>query len=131
MWQSKEMYEKDRTHLAHSAIPLSFGASSQDEFSLEDSKLSDGIQVSDLLVSSVNCCLKQNYTDNLKMAKALGKLMINSPRIDEQTVKVFGHGPKRPIANAPAKLIKLMDSSSKQLYDRTFRENISKNYPLQ
>lgn len=130
MRQSKEMYEIDHTHLAQSAVPLSFGALLQDEFSLEDSKLSDGIQVSDLLVSSVNRCLKQNYTDNVKMAKALGKLMINAPRIDEQAVKIFGHGPKRPIANAPAKLLTLMDSSSKQLYSLTFRKNFSKNAPL-
>lgn len=129
MQRSKEMYEIDHTHLANSAIPLSMGELLQNEFSLEDSKLSDGIQISDLLVSSVNRCLKQNYTDNIKMAKALGKLMINAPRIDEQSLKVFGHGPTRPIANAPAKLINLMDTSSKQLYGRVFRENFSNNFP--
>lgn len=131
MRRSKEMYEIDHTHLANSAIPLSFGALLQNEFSLEDSKLSDGIQVSDLLVSSVNRCLKQNYTDNVKMAKALGRLMINAPRIDEQSLKVFGHGPTRPIANAPAKLLNLMDTSSKQLYSRIVRENFSKIAPRQ
>lgn len=129
--RSKEMYEIDHTHLSNSAVPLSFGALLQNEFSLEDSKLSDGIQVADLLVSSVNRCLKQNYTDNVKMAKALGRLMINAPRINEQCIKVFGHGPQRPIANAPAKLVNLMDSSSKQLYNQIFRENFSKNAPLQ
>lgn len=128
---SKEIYGIDHMHLINSAVPVSFGALLQNEFSLEDSKNSVGIQVSDLLISSVNRCLKQNYTDNVKMAKALGKLMINAPRIEEQSLMTFGHGPARPIANAPAKLIKHMDASSKQLYGRIFRENLSKNAPRQ
>ncbi|WP_289329224.1 DUF3800 domain-containing protein [Pseudomonas sp. 'CRE Jenny 4'] len=129
--RSKEMFEIDHTHLAGSAMPVSFGALLQNEFSLEDSKNSVGIQVSDLLISSVNRCLKQNYTDNNKMAKALGKLMVNAPRIEEQSLKVFGHGPAGPLDKVPAKLIELMDESSKQLYGGTFRANFSKNFPCQ
>lgn len=128
---TKEELGIDRGYIDKSFIPVNFGAILQDEFSLEDSKRSTGIQVADLLVSSVNRCLKRNYTENEKMAKALGRLMINAPRIEERSLMVLGYGPTRPIANSPGKLINLMDASSKQLYSEVFRKNFSKNLPPQ
>ncbi|NVM80002.1 hypothetical protein FHW83_005846 [Duganella sp. SG902] len=128
---TKEDLEIDIGHIEQSLLPVDFGALLKDEFSLEDSTPSVGLQVADLLISSVNRCLKRNYTNNEKMATALGRLMINAPRIEERSLMVLGYGPTRPIANAPGKLINLMDASSKQLYNEVFRRNFSKNVQLQ
>lgn len=125
----KEDFAVDYSGLEESFTPVIFDKILQNEFSLEDSERSIGIQVSDLLTSSVNRCLKRNYTNNEKMATAVGGLMINAPRIDEQSLMVLGYGSQRPIANAPGKLIKLMDASSKQLYGDIFRRNFHKNFP--
>ncbi|MGN4152217.1 DUF3800 domain-containing protein [Burkholderia gladioli] len=125
----EKVYGIGTSWLANAAIPASFGDILQKEFSLENSEHYPGLQVADLLVSSVNRCLKQNYTDNESMAKALGNLMINAPRIEEQSIMVFGHGPTRSIENTPAKLIKLMNTSAKRLFSQTFRRNFSKNVP--
>ncbi|WP_242210042.1 MULTISPECIES: DUF3800 domain-containing protein [unclassified Pseudomonas] len=127
--KSKEMYGVDHTHLKDAIVPVDFGDILEGEFSLEDSKENDGIQVADLLISSVNRCLKRNYTDNEKMAKALGSLMINAPRIDERCIMVLGHSGTRPLANAPAKLVNIMDAASKKLYGSMFRQNYSRNAP--
>ena len=124
---SKHIYGIDHTHLIDSVMAVSFGSLLQDEFSLKDSKSSFGIQVADLLVSSVNRCIKRHYTENEKMATALGRLMINAPRIEDRCIMVAGYSSTRPIANAPAKLIKLMDDSSKKIYSQAFRTNYSKN----
>lgn len=120
----------NRTHLVDTLLPVSFDKLLEKDFDLEDSKSSIGLQVADLLTSSLNRCLKRNYTDNEKMAAALGKLMINAPRHEDQSLMVFGYDRTRPIANAPAKLIKIMDASSKKLYSEKFRENFSKNFRI-
>ncbi|MBS3021401.1 hypothetical protein DJFAAGMI_04173 [Comamonas sp. PE63] len=120
----------DRSHLKNSIVPVSFSKLLENEFSLEDSKRSIGLQVADLLISSVNRCLKQNYTNNKKMAKALGRLMINSPRVDGWSLTVRACGNPRSIKNAPANLIKLMDASSKHLYSKKLKENYSKALSL-
>jgi UDP-2,3-diacylglucosamine pyrophosphatase LpxH len=129
--KSKNLTGIDRTNLAKSIIPVSFGKILEKEFSFEDSMLSIGLQVADLLTSSLNRCLKQNYTDNKKMALALGRLMINAPRIEERSLMVMGHGHQQPIAKAPGELIELIDSSSKKLYSQEFRVNFSRNFPGQ
>jgi len=106
--------------------PVDFVKMLNADFKLAESASSPGIQMSDLLVSGVNRCLKQNYDDSLGMAKAFGELMVNSPFIEDQAITVMGHGETREIEEPVASLLNQMDASSKKLYGYQYRLNMSR-----
>lgn len=122
----KEMLGRDISHMTDFIRALDFSSVLEKDFNLKDSKACPGLQMIDLLVSGVNRCLKQNYTDNSGMAIALGKLMINAPFIEEQALRVMGHDATREIEGPVASLLNLMDASSRQLYSAVYRTNTSK-----
>lgn len=124
----KEMYGKNLGAIGKYLNALDLGTLLQDGFNLEDSKASPGLQVADLLVSSVNRCLKQNFDNNEKMAAALGKFMINSRYIDGRALTVMGHGRGGEIGGEAAKLINIMDAASKEVFSEAYRANFSRNF---
>lgn len=123
---AKDICEVDLPILSNRLIMLDFSTLLRSDFSLQNSKESFGLQSIDLLVSSVNRCLKQNYTDNHKMATALGRLMINSPLIDGRALTIMGHRPTAAMEGEAVSLVELMDGASKQLFSEVFRTNYSR-----
>lgn len=100
----------------------------ENSFKLVDSKSSPGIQISDLLVSSVNRCLKGNYTDNEKMASLLGRLMINSGKSNARALGLLRFSDTREITGHIGEIINLMDTSSHKLFSEEFMQNSSLYY---
>lgn len=122
---AKDIYEVDLSGLSNRLMAVDFGELLRRNFSLQDSKANFGLQSIDLLVSSVNRCLKRNYTDNEKMATALGRLMINSPLTSGWALAIMGHRPTAIMEGEAVPLVELMDSTSKRLFSQVFRENYS------
>lgn len=97
-------------------------------FKLIDSKHSSGIQVSDLLVSGVNRCLKGNYTDNDKMASLFGKLMLNSSKPNVRAINIMGFSDAHAVTGFTGDLINLMDENSKKVFSKKIIENTTHLY---
>lgn len=92
-------------------------------FELVDSTTSSGVQIADLLVSSVNRCLKRNYTNNEKMASLLGTLMLNSPKPNVRAISLMSFSETRELKGSTGGLVNLMDENSKKLFSTEFIRN--------
>jgi len=123
---NRQVFGKDLSEMVDYMKPVDYVKMLSEDFNLVESVSSPGIQMADLLVSGVNRCLKQNYDDIFGMAKAFGELMVNSPFVEEQAIKVMGHGETREIEEPMASLLNLMDASSKKLYSHQYRVNMSR-----
>jgi Protein of unknown function (DUF3800) len=124
---TKDIYEVDISDLSEDLMAVDLGDLLRRDFRLLGSKESFGLQSIDLLVSGINRCLKRNYTDNEKMATALGRLMINSPLTYGRALTIMGHRPTAIMEDGDAvSLIELMDGASKKLFSEVFRENYSR-----
>jgi len=126
---AKDRYDRDISTIAQYIQTLDLGLLLRENFSFEDSEVTLGLQVADLLVSSVNRCLKQNYDNNEKMAAALGGLMINSRYIDSRSLTVVGHGQTSTVEGEAGRLIDIMDAKSKKIFSELYRMNFSRNFP--
>lgn len=93
------------------------------DLSLSDSKTSFGLQIIDLLVSSVNRCLKRNFTNNEKMAEALGSLMINSSHMDRRAILIMNFSGESTIDESVINLIERIDEFSFKLFSDNFKLN--------
>lgn len=62
-----------------------------EDYKLEDSEDSDGIQLADILVSSVRRCLRHSFDDPESVAESLGGLMIES-HLKEPCLRIFDYG---------------------------------------
>lgn len=125
--ESLEIFEKDLKNLQQALIAIDINKVLTHDFELADSKDCFGLQSIDLLVSSVNRCLKQNFTDNEKMAASLGQLMVNSPLIKMKALSLMSFSSDGAIEEYVENIINIMDSSSKQLFSERFRCGYSKS----
>ena len=122
-----KLYEIDVSTLKDYMYSIQLDSILAKDFKFTDSKTSYGLQVVDLLVSSTNRCLKRNFTDNEKMARLLGGLMINSPDYEKYAIRTvrfdgsFSHikGDENTI-----KLYELMDQSSNKVFTEQFKKNL-------
>ncbi|MCK9744988.1 DUF3800 domain-containing protein [Pseudomonas syringae] len=62
-----------------------------EDYKLENSEDSEGIQLADILVSSVRRCLRDSFDDSESVAESLGGLMIES-HLKEPCLRVFNFG---------------------------------------
>lgn len=124
--ESSNLFEKDMKHIQEYLIGIDNHKVLTNDFTLADSKGCFGLQSIDLLVSSVNRCLKQNFTNNEKMAASLGQLMVNSPLIKMKALGLMSFSEDRPVEHYEANIINIMDSSSRKLFTEKFRYNYSK-----
>ncbi|MCO8098391.1 DUF3800 domain-containing protein [Acinetobacter lwoffii] len=122
-----KLYEIDVSTLKDYMHSIQLGSILAEDFKFTDSKTSHGLQIVDLLVSSTNRCLKRNFTDNEKMARLLGGLMINSPDYEKyaiRTVRFDGSISHAKGAEDTIKLYKLMDQSSNKVFTEQFKKNL-------
>jgi len=98
----------------------------RDNFSLVDSKQSIGLQISDLITSSLNRCLKLNFDDNAAIARSIGSLVINSPTI-HPAINIFPSGMKNHgINEGTKKALELINHESIKIFNDRFQQNYSK-----
>ena len=124
--ESLNLFDKDLKHLQEALIAIDFNKVLTHDFTLADSKDCFGLQSIDLLVSSVNRCLKQNFTDNEKMAASLGQLMVNSPLVEMKALTLMSFSSNGMIKEYEENIIDIMDSSSKKLFSEKFKHGYSK-----
>lgn len=62
-----------------------------EDYKLEDSEVSEGIQLADILVSSVRRCLRDSFDDPESVAESLGGLMIES-HLKEPCLRIYNFG---------------------------------------
>jgi hypothetical protein len=123
----KEIYDTDREKFKKIIGTFDLTKVLSDDFTLSDSKESFGLQVVDLLISSVNRCLKMNYTRNERMAEILGSLMVNSAYADTRAILIMNFSGTGCMDESTINLIEIMDKSSFKLFSDTFKVNFEKN----
>jgi GGDEF domain-containing protein len=91
-----------------------------DEINFEDSKSSYGLQTADLLISSVNRCLKANFSENEMMAVFLGRLMLDSIYRNETAIlfPTIQSQSKITIDKHPMFMGKIMNKKSQKIVSR-------------
>jgi len=77
--------DKRKGALLEYGIPFDF-VNFLDDIQLHDSKESAGLQIVDLLVSTVNRTLKGNFEESSEIVSELSALLINSLRIDRNAI---------------------------------------------
>lgn len=123
----KKTHNKDLTSMRDNLAAIDYYKIFNDDMVISDSSGNVGLEVVDLLVSSVNRCLKGNFTDNNKMAKALGCLLLNSPRINEQAITMMVLTNNNETREFDDDILKLIDMSAIELYNRTSRVRCSEH----
>ncbi len=84
-----------------------------------------GLEVADLVVSSINRCLKGNFSNNDKMARALGPLLLNSPRINESAISMMVLTNNPEPVEFEGELFDMINDYSSELYSQACRVNFS------
>ncbi len=124
----KELYGADYSKVSSSSIGFDFNKLLNKSSGFHDSKKTPGIQVADLVISSINRLLRGNVGDNAKVAKILGGLLLNSPRLDLPSVPQLNF--YESTATKPElsyESLELLNSATKQIYTQRFREGFTKN----
>lgn len=123
----KRTHNKDISSFRDSLAVVDYFKIFNSDMQFSDSKGNVGLEVADLLVSSVNRCLKGNFSDNIKMAKILGSLLLNSPRINEKAISMMVLTNNPEPFEFDEEIINLLDANSFKLYNENFRRNCFKN----
>lgn len=114
--ETKLLYKKDFKENEEYIQAIDLKKLLLDNYTLMNSEESFGLQIADLLVSSVNRCLKGNFSDNSAMAKLLGKLMVNSHRKNHKAILLTSTSGTSNIPDVTSRLINIMDEESINLY---------------
>lgn len=136
----RKTFKMDTSFLEKHGIPFSFHKMISSDLSMGDSALHTGLQVVDLLTSSLNRCLKLNFTDNEIMAQKIGALLVNSPRIDEDAFMLYkfptsqeksmqsqDHKNMHYFTDEQLTIFKALNDNAYRLYSEDFKVNFSKN----
>jgi hypothetical protein len=117
--ETKEIYKRDFGENEQYLRGIDLHKLLLNNLMLKDSKDSFGIQIADLLVSSVNRCLKRNFSDNEKMAKILGRLMINSYVENQKAILISTISEQNICVNRIDDITNIMDRESIKVYKFT------------
>jgi len=123
----KKTHNKDITPFRDNLAAIDYFKIFNEDMHFSESKGNVGLEVADLLVSSINRCLKGNFSNNEKMAKALGSLLLNSPRINEKAISMMILTNNPEPVKFEDEILNLIDANSLELYNKTFRRNCSSN----
>lgn len=114
--ETKEIYKRDFGENEQYLRGIDLSKLLLNNFILKDSKESFGIQIADLLISSVNRCLKGNFSNNEQMAKILGILMINSVVKNEKAIVIHAFPEQTIISDRITEIINIMDRESIKVF---------------
>lgn len=124
---TRKHYGKDLSHLQQSMKAIDYNKILTEKQDFGDSSKLVGLQIADLMISSVNRCLKKNFTNNEKMAKKLGSLLLKSPRIEEMAISMINLTNKEKQRHYENLLLEIMDLHAIKIYSKNFRKNFSNN----
>lgn len=125
--ETKQTLGKDFSQYTESLLTFNKGNLLRDNFHHVDSKDSAGLQICDLITSSLNRCLKSNFDDNYAIAKMISSLVINSPNL-RCSIAVISFCNQGANINARSEeLIQYIDHNSIEFFELEFRKNTTKN----
>ncbi|MFA0568692.1 DUF3800 domain-containing protein, partial [Vibrio gallaecicus] len=124
--KTKNTLDKDFTKFKESLLTFNQNDLLRNNFTLVDSKDSVGLQISDLITSSLNRCLKLNCDNNYSMAEMIGSLVINSPTIHSSiNIMSFGNGDVK-INEESGNVLQHLSDSSIEFFGLEFRKKVTK-----
>lgn len=90
-----------------------------DDVAFVDSTTCDGVQIADLVVSGLYCCLRGGFEDNNRAAELLGRLLFSKAN-DQQVLPLvhFTAGQEPPVDNVAEAAIQLMGCHARRLEAR-------------
>lgn len=124
----KKLYAADYSQAPNAAISLDFAKLLNKDSRFHDSEKSSGIQVADLVISSINRLLRGNVDSNTKTAKILGGLLLSSPRLDFPSVpqlNFYDSTATKP--ELDYENLQLLNDEAKQIYSQQYRETFTKS----
>lgn len=123
---TKKTLDKDYTQYKDSIYTFNKNDLLRNSFELVRSNDSVGLQISDLITSSLNRCLKLNFDNNYCIAEMIGSLVINSPTL-YQSINVMQFGSEESEeSEEPWKLLQHLNSNSIEFFGQKFRESTTK-----
>ncbi|UCZ75744.1 DUF3800 domain-containing protein [Dickeya zeae] len=122
-----KIHNKDLTSIRGYLAAIDYYKILNNDMNISESSGNVGLQVVDLLVSSINRCLKGNFTNNKKMAAILGSLLLNSPRINEQAITMMILTNNNEPHEFDGEILKIIDENAIELYNENFRKNCTEN----
>ncbi|XVN15937.1 DUF3800 domain-containing protein [Pseudomonas corrugata] len=126
--KKKKLYGADYSKFSSSSIGFDFNKLLNKSSGFHDSEKTPGIQVADLVISSINRLLRGNVGNNAKVAKTLGGLLLNSPRLDLPSVPQLNfYDSTVTKSELSYESLELLNSATKQIYTQRFREGFTKN----
>ncbi|ELI1830813.1 DUF3800 domain-containing protein [Vibrio fluvialis] len=125
--ETKNSLEKDFTQYRDSLLTFNKEDLLRNSFELVDSKDSVGLQISDLITSSLNRCLKLNFDNNYAMAEMIGSLVINSPTL-HPSINFMSFGSDHIQVNEESwNVLQHLSDSSIEFFGSELRNNLTKN----
>lgn len=124
----KKLYGADYSKVSSTMVSFDFNKLLNKDSDFHDSKKSPGIQVADLVISSINRLLRGNVGSNEKVAKILGGLLLNSPRLDLPSVpqlNFYDSTATQPELSYES--LELLNGAAKEVYTQRFRQGFTKN----
>lgn len=115
----------------HSELMLTFDFYKllNDASGFDDSAKNPGLQVADLVISSINRLLRGNVGNKVKVAELLGGLTVNSPRLDLPSVPLLRF--YESIETMPEfsdENLELLNSFSRTLYTPEYKKGFTKTF---
>lgn len=126
--EKKMLYGIDYSQISGAMMSFDFGKLLNGDSRFCDSKRSPGLQVADLVVSSLNRLLRGNVDDPAKVAKILGALTLCSPRLDVPTVpQIHFYEPSASGPEINRENLEMLNLASNKIYTDRFREGFTRN----
>lgn len=121
------IYGIDYSKYSKLMLPFDFYKLLSDASGFDDSANTPGLQVADLVVSSINRFLRGNVDNKTKVAKLLGGLTVNSPRQDFPSVPLLRfYESIEAMPEFSDENLKLLNSFSRTLYTPEFKRGFAK-----
>ena len=97
----------------------------RDDIDFVDSKSLTGIQIADLLVSGLRKCLRLQWQDNLQIAHAIGRLMVQA-KPGDLPIQLVSLSQTVSVGKKVTALVKTMARAARPFIDHSLRSRVKK-----
>lgn len=129
VFKRNRIYEIDYSKHSNLMLSFDFNKLLSDASGFHDSAKNPGLQVADLVISSINRLLRGNVDNKTKVAELLGGLTVNSPRLDLPSVPMLRFYDS--VEAAPEfsdENLDLLNSFSRILYTPEFKKGFTETF---
>lgn len=129
IYKRKRIYKIDYSKYSELMLPFDFIKLLSDASGFDNSARNPGIQVADLVISSINRLLRGNVGNKVKVAELLGGLTVNSPRLDLPSVPLLRfYDSIETMPEFSDENLELLNSFSRTLYTPEFKNGFTKTF---